>query len=100
MHRYILNCMWNRAAASHIDSTEKEREDLVQSDLNDSYMPRLGPVLRAACQENGNLALEVYATFIGQWNRNHPYPVDLSTVAVVDIGGSRVELGKLNLVTK
>lgn len=68
--------------------------------MNDSYMPRLGPVLRAARQEDGNLALEVYATFIGHWNRNYPYPVDPTTVAVVDIGGSRVELGKLNLVTK
>lgn len=66
--------------------------------MRDSYMPRLGPVLRAARQEGGNLALEVYATFTGYWNRNYPYPVD--PAAVVDIGGSRVELGKLNAASK
>lgn len=34
------------------------------------------------------------------WNRHFPYPIDPATVVAVDIGGTRVELSKLNLVTK
>ena len=48
-------------ARSHIDSTEEEREALVQSDLEDPFMPYLRPVIRAARQEDGTLILAVYA---------------------------------------
>lgn len=34
------------------------------------------------------------------WDRDFPYPIDPATVTAVDIGGTRVELSKLNLVTK
>lgn len=46
---------------SHIDSTEEEREALVQSDLEDPFMPYLRPVIRATRQEDGTLTLAVYA---------------------------------------
>lgn len=48
-------------ARSHIDSTEEEREALVQSDLEDPFMPYLHPVFRASRQEDGTLILAVYA---------------------------------------
>ena len=48
-------------ARSHIDSTEEEREALVQSDLEDPFTPYLHPVFRASRQEDGTLILAVYA---------------------------------------
>ncbi len=35
----------------------------------------------------------------GDWNRSFPYPIDPAAVTAVDISGTRVELGKLNLAT-
>lgn len=34
------------------------------------------------------------------WNRKFPYPIDPTTVAALDIGGTRVELNKLKPVTE
>lgn len=48
-------------ARSHIDSTEEEREALVQSGLEDPFTPYLHPVFRASRQEDGTLILAVYA---------------------------------------
>lgn len=39
-------------------------------------------------------------SFMIRFGHDFPYPIDPATVAAVDIGGTRVELDKLNLVTK
>ena len=48
-------------ANSHIDLTEEELEELVQSHLEDPDEPWFHPVFRMTRQENGTLAMEVHA---------------------------------------